>query len=323
MEDRTHCDDARYVRCKSCGEFIVTKTDFVNLMSNRLRSQWSASHLSSLLREQSIQQLPRIWLQYGMVPYGPIQSTDVSPVDLNELLRRWPRTVPERLDRCLCNLGRLSPTGGHELSIDRSETSLVFATTAQEAQFNIQSLVEYGFLAEATQSREALVVVITPEGWRRFELLTQGSRTLENPVFVAMWFGDAENKSTMDDAYQTGILPAIEEAGFRATRVDLTEHNDWIMDKVLGDIRVAPFVVADFSGNRNGVYFEAGFARGLGIPVIHTCRANDLEQAHFDTKQLNHVLWKAPADLHKTLYHRIAGTIGQGPFSAQKTRKRE
>ena len=132
-------------------------------------------------------------------------------------------------------------------------------------------------------------------------------------MFVAMWFGDTDEKATMDDVFQNAIQPAIEQAGYRATRVDIVEHNDWIMDKVLGDIRLAPFVVADFTGNRNGVYFEAGFAHRLGKPVINTCREEDFNKAHFDTKQLNHVLWKSAEELQTKLYFRIVGTVGQGP----------
>ena len=31
-------------------------------------------------------------------------------------------------------------------------------------------------------------------------------------------------------------------------------------------------MVCDLTGYRGGVYFEAGFASGLGLPVIYTCR---------------------------------------------------
>lgn len=137
-------------------------------------------------------------------------------------------------------------------------------------------------------------------------------------MFVAMWFGGETDTKVMDDVFNNGIQQAIEAAGYRATRVDLTEHNDWIMDKVLGDIRRAPFVVADFTEHRNGVYLEAGFARGLGIPVIHTCRKDHLSKAHFDTAQLNHVVWEKTAELQEKLYHRILGTIGEGPYPAGK-----
>ena len=57
-----------------------------------------------------------------------------------------------------------------------------------------------------------------------------------------------------------------------------------------------------------GVYYEAGFARGLGIPVISTCREDERGKLHFDTRQYNHIFWKAPADLADQLHDRVAAT---------------
>ena len=118
----------------------------------------------------------------------------------------------------------------------------------------------------------------------------------------------------MDALYLKAIEPAIVDAGYHVTRADIEPHNDFIMNQVLGDIRVAPFVVADFTGNRNGVYFEAGFARGLGITVINTSKRSAFENAHFDTKQLNHLLWNEPSELRVKLLQHIRGSIGEGPY---------
>jgi len=68
-------------------------------------------------------------------------------------------------------------------------------------------------------------------------------------------------------------------------------------------------VVADFTGSRPGVYFEAGFAMGLGIPVIWTCQHDDVGKLHFDTRQYAHVCWDAAADMRTKLRNRIAATI--------------
>lgn len=112
----------------------------------------------------------------------------------------------------------------------------------------------------------------------------------------------------------TRSTPAIAGAGYKSIRIDLVEHNEYIMDRVIGEIRRAPFLVADFTGHRNGVYYEAGFARGIGIPVIHCCRADVLIKAHFDTKQLNHVQWTTHQELKERLLNRIKATIGMGPY---------
>ena len=64
----------------------------------------------------------------------------------------------------------------------------------------------------------------------------------------------------------------------------------------------------------NGVYFEAGVAVGLGIPLIPTCRADYLDKLHFDIKHINTLKWETPEQLARDLAKRIAGVIGDGPL---------
>ena len=66
-------------------------------------------------------------------------------------------------------------------------------------------------------------------------------------------------------------------------------------------------------GARGGVYFEAGLAYGLGLPVIYTCRKDKVFKLHFDTRQYHHIVWEEPADLCRDLKNRIQALIGEGP----------
>ena len=81
----------------------------------------------------------------------------------------------------------------------------------------------------------------------------------------------------------------------------------------MAEIRRSRFVVADYTGQVNGVYFEAGFALGLGLTVIPTCRADEVPKLHFDIKHLNTLLWSTPAELAEGLNKRIRAVIGAGP----------
>ena len=131
-------------------------------------------------------------------------------------------------------------------------------------------------------------------------------------AFVAMWFD-----SSMNQAYTEGIRPAIKNTGYEPMRIDDTEHINKIDDEVIREIRRSRFMVADFtSGNtgaRGSVYYEAGFAHGLGIPVIPTCRTDQLDKIHFDTRQYAHIPWSDPKELRKRLAARIGAVIGEGP----------
>ena len=68
-------------------------------------------------------------------------------------------------------------------------------------------------------------------------------------------------------------------------------------------------MIADFTGQRGSVYYEAGFARGLRLPVIYCCRADDFDKLHFDTRIINHIKSLNPADLREQTANTIKATI--------------
>ena len=80
-------------------------------------------------------------------------------------------------------------------------------------------------------------------------------------------------------------------------------------DEIIGQIRKSKMMVADFTGNRQNVYFEAGFAYGLGLNVIYTCKEEEKERIHFDIQHNNFIFRKDEFDLYKRLKQRIAATI--------------
>ena len=137
------------------------------------------------------------------------------------------------------------------------------------------------------------------------------------------------NDDSMKAAYEKGIEPAIRETGYEPLRIDRKEHINKmridrkehinkIDDEIIAEIKRSRFLVADFTqgdfGARGGVYYEAGFARGLNIPVIFDCREDAICKVHFYTRQFNHITWKTPEELLARLRQRISATIGDGPF---------
>ena len=178
----------------------------------------------------------------------------------------------------------------------------------------LRALLDYLELAGYVGLGRTLGSVIDIElgaaGLIRFESELENVDSLN--AFVAMWFADE-----MNSVYETAIAPAIERWGYTPVRIDRREYNNKIDDEIISEIRRSRFVVADFScgadGVRGGVYYEAGFAAGLGKPVIFTVRSADLDRVHFDTRQFNHIVWETPEMLREALQNRIGATIGQSP----------
>ncbi|SNB67767.1 hypothetical protein SAMN07250955_10644 [Arboricoccus pini] len=163
---------------------------------------------------------------------------------------------------------------------------------------------------------------LTVNGYERLEVL-QTQPTVSLQGFVAMWFD-----TTMDDVYQRGIAPAIEDCRYTPMRIDRKEHINKIDDEIIAEIRRSRFMIADFTCGtisdgerkeaiaRGGVYYEAGFARGLNIPVFWTCRKDMIEHVHFDTRQYAHILWEDPDELRKKLKNCIEAVLGTRYISA-------
>lgn len=151
---------------------------------------------------------------------------------------------------------------------------------------------------------------ITPTGWLHLEEIRKVG-TDSQQGFVAMWFDP-----TMTPVYDSTIAMAIADAGYRPHRVDCAEHNNKIDDEIIAQIRRSRFVVADFTGHRAGVYYEAGFAQGLRLEVIWTCRKDEIEKLHFDVRQYNCIDWSAEnlPDFRTRLTNRIERVLGKGSY---------
>ena len=60
------------------------------------------------------------------------------------------------------------------------------------------------------------------------------------------------------------------------------------------------------------MYFEAGYALGMGLPVFWCVRKNDLANVHFDTRQYNHITWDTEQHLAEQLYLFVNTIVGKG-----------
>lgn len=128
--------------------------------------------------------------------------------------------------------------------------------------------------------------------------------------FVAMWFDPSMNRF-----FDEIVKPACTEVGYEAVRVSDKEFTGDITDEIIAGIRESAFVIADFTGQRGGVYYEAGFAIGLQKIVIQMCMDSDMGKLHFDTNHNNTIEWNysAVADYSKRLMNRIRATVELGP----------
>ena len=273
-------------RCPQCGEFKLDRTGMAII---RRVPQPDKAKLSGWVRDQNI---------LGEIP----QLTDER---IQHVIASPKPGIGERADRLLSYAIRrqqnLSDTFN---SYDPALIAVTYSRNNDELQYVVQYLCDAALVKHITMGG---ATEITPAGHMHYEEL-QAHQSASAQGFVAMWFDP-----TMRDAYNNGFEVGVRDAGYDPLRVDQVEHVGKIDDEIISQIGRSRFVVADFTGQRGGVYFEAGFALGLNLPVFWTCRKNEIEELHFDIRQFNCIDWTEPPELAERLQKRIEAVIGAGP----------
>ena len=198
----------------------------------------------------------------------------------------------QKVDKALLKLARLSIMEGREVLCDHP--AVLYSESNDDFHFVLSSLEKKGYsdVAFVFGVRGSLAK-LTLDGWNRVEELLDNKG---RQAFVAMSFD-----SSMDEVYGNGIQPAIRDAGYSPLLVKESTAPVQITDEIKDEIAKSRFLVADFTGQKGGVYFEAGYALGLGIPVIWTVQKEELPKLHFDIRQYRHIDWIDPEDLRSRL----------------------
>jgi nucleoside 2-deoxyribosyltransferase len=308
--DEIPADKTRYNSPRAGGQYIISMraVEYIRDWETETDGLQKRLALTTYIVEQN---------RYGSAPY--IQEETLSSLNLST------PSVDTRMERLLELLIQKTPSIGEQLHLTDVEISSIpgrnylfisstyandyflplawtHSSKESEVEYLIKALIELNLITQGKNMGDTDITV-TPKGYQYLK-----KQNNLKQAFVAMWFDEK-----MMSIYNDGIEPAITKAGFVPMRIDKKEHANKIDDEIIAEIRNSRFLIADFTSEehkpRGGVYFEAGFALGLGIPVIWTCHEDLIGQVHFDTRQYNHITWKNAADLEAKLYNRIRAII--------------
>jgi hypothetical protein len=278
--------DGYLFECDNCGKYGITLEAYQDLTSTIEKDYNSEFHLfSGAIREINDLKLPRPHIDRAN--FRSIFNTI-----------KIPKTFPERLDKLLLYIERNTKRYGEVIVISSEQPAICYAKNQNELVAMIECQLEERMLKGNIRG-----VSLTLKGYQRCDKIRNVMKPSKQ-VFVAMWFND-----DMNLIYENGIKKAIEENEYIPIRIDRKEHNNKIDDEIIAEIRESKFLVADYTGNRGGVYFETGYAMGLNIPVIWTVKKEELKDIHFDTRQYNFIDWIDEKDLYERLKQRIRASI--------------
>ena len=180
----------------------------------------------------------------------------------------------------------------------------------EEAWVLIDGIKKHG---DSFRRCENLVALLWQLYKKKYDKVSIPLITKGNQIFVAMMFS-TETASTYEQVYK----PVIQSLNYSAMRIDEKQFNGSIIGEITAEITDSIALIADLTGNRGGVYYEAGIARGLQlcnhpIKLILTCKRDffDNERVHFDVSGDNIVLYENDDDLKQKLSKRLQAVLSK------------
>jgi nucleoside 2-deoxyribosyltransferase len=267
--------------CDMCGSFKVSGTALTQLTTFEALSSMQRAALSHLIRSSKDlgSEPPFIdsdwlkrFLESARLPTPGEQATNIIRFIGDQVARtgRPIETLPAHL---WSSVGSPNPIFVAHLLEELMQKGLLTGTGRKilSAPFSI------------------LYANLSLVGWERYESEKRGKLTA-NYGFIALKFDD----STLDPFIRDVVKPSVKAAlGF-----DLIDMRDvsraGVIDNIMrAQIRDAAFVLVDLTHDNFGAYWEAGYAEGLGKPVIYLCEKAKFDKAktHFDTNHCTTVLW--------------------------------
>lgn len=254
----------------------------------------------------------------------PVFVTDAARPRINcftadDAIAAAPKQISDKLDHVLEILKILGPNFGQEIVLTPKDAPLGYVADFSQLNFLLTALQEAGFIEmvlgsvydEDLAGNRHTDVIVKPAGWNRLAEIERGKMAANSRnVFVAMWL-DSEKFGQFKNCKES-LKAGIHDAGYKPDVFEPETRDQFvggIDDEAIARIRKCRFVVADLTGERPAVYYEAGFAQALGKVVIFTVQRN--ATVHFYQSQDSYIDWADAEDLRKRLKSKIERVIGR------------
>ncbi|MBF0476055.1 MAG: hypothetical protein HQK59_09520 [Deltaproteobacteria bacterium] len=272
-------------KCLRCGQFNATEDAL-----HKIKQTKDIHKLWAHLRERAERREPEL---------------EITATNLQTIMDNLPSySTNEKQLLLLRAIEKRTSYPGEEVTMDsEKDFPLAWAKKSAEFGFLTESLKDRGLISRL--DAYGVHVTITANGWDYLDKHEIQPDT--DQVFVAMWFSDETGE--MKNVYEEGIKKAVNETGYKPIRMDELLHVEPINAKMISEIKNSKFVVAEVTGERQNVYFEAGYAMALNKPVIFCAKKH--KKIHFDTQMFPHIIWEELEELKDRLCDTICAVIGK------------
>ena len=315
-------------KCPLCGSITISSTPLVGMLSE----YFECPQCGNFELQNPIYFVTQNFLEIKHLLAGFLFETNhgkssrdypkLSTEKVKEILKSplIPRKISEKPIKLLKYLNDQTTEFGELL---KYPPAAMYAKSEQEACNIYEDLLSKGFIV-GSQSRNEEGTAITLLGMAYLGKYERDNITKPDYAFVAMWF--SKKNPFTENVWKNIIEPACLEAGYLAVRVSERHFNGIVVDDLLAIITESSFAVVDYSGYRGDVYYEAGYAKGLGKEVISMCHEswfNNIEEknhtVYFDENRNNFIVWETgkEEDARIELTNIIRTTVGKGNYKPE------
>lgn len=277
--------DATDFECEVCGKFAISGSaiDDGALRGTGWTKVRRAALSHSLRITQKVDEI-RFLASYDLDGFQSAEARLPSPASQALAIIRY---IGDRVSETGTSLNVLGP----DFTASVGSPDRVFAVSILR-EIQESGSVSGTLLIDLENVAHVSELNLTLRGWQEYKEEKAG-KIRGNYGFLALKFNDP----ILDPLILDHVKPAIKLLGYDAFDLrDVAEAG--IIDNLMRiRIRESAFVIADLTHENAGAYWEAGYAEGLGKPVLYICeRAKfDEKKTHFDTNHCTTVLWDSEA----------------------------
>lgn len=266
-----------WVECPRCGRFALDITWLQGVQDAKVSSDYSDRQKAVLGYAIRKSNPEKIWNETSI---RRVLEADHLP------------DVAEQVENLIYYLGCQQKSAGDRIGLLYLKVLFqIGAIEPHDVMFLIRGLIEEKVIVGSLGSQSASIV-LTIKGWDRFAQLAKGVEA-GNQGFMAMPFGYEDLTRIFYEHWK----PATRQTGLPLERLDENPSAGSISHRMQVEIRRSKYLVAELTHNNPGAYWEAGFAEGLGKPVIYLCEKSFFDDpqngVHFDVSQKQGVIWEA------------------------------
>ena len=303
--------DVYVVTCRNCGKYKVTEefcmwsgVEDSNLLIRHADTidKYPIGHVQGVIHEHNLREL------IPFIGWGSTAETEF--MSIKELMEsvQIPQNPSQKIDKLLQNLDEASHSKvGKRLGLNYDMGGKwCYAENTEEFLFILKAAEERGYFAQANFPTGKCTVTLSIEAWERIEDIKQVNQN-SRQGFIACWFTDPPNPNNQ------AIIEGIKIAGYEPMILQGRHFPETVISKALSEIKKSRFVIVDLTGERKSVFFEAGYALGIGLDIIFVVEKEywDVNKAslEFYVKNYNIKAYSSAEELKEIVETAIAERI--------------